>query len=78
MKIMVESPDGPRSGAEPNGGINNARSLVKSLLITLAVEQSRGNARIVLSIDLEHLEPQALVEIARSIQGMTGGHDHAG
>jgi len=78
MKIMIESPGGPRPGAEPSGGINDTTSLVKALLITLAAERARGHAQVVLDIDLENLRPELLVEIARSVSTTRRGLDHAG
>ena len=65
MRIVVESPDGPRRGAEPASGNHTERELVKSLLVTLAVDHSRGNELIKLSIDLSGLEPLRLITIAK-------------
>ena len=77
MKIMIESPEGPSPGAEPSGGINDATALAKALLVTLAVESARGNPHVVLDIDMEHLEPRTLVEIARSVYIIAGEFDDA-
>jgi len=76
MKIMIESPEGPRPGAEPSGGIKDAASLVKALLITLAVESTRGNPHVVLDIDMDNLEPRTLVEIVRAAYSPARGSDY--
>jgi hypothetical protein len=77
MKIIIESPEGPRPGAEPYGGIHDATSMVKALLITLAVECTRGNVRVLLDIDLDDVRPDTLVEIAKSVRKSAGGAGYA-
>lgn len=67
MEITIESPDGPRQGAQPMGGIHDEATLVKALLITLACECSRGNGKAVFSLALDDIDPESLIALARSI-----------
>ncbi len=67
MNITVESPDGPRQGAEPYGGIKDEATLAKALLITLAVEITRGNENVQLGLSLAGLNPETFIVLARSL-----------
>lgn len=67
MHIIIESPKGPRSAVVPFQGITDEATLVKSLIMTLAVEANRGTDHMTLDIDLTDVSPQQLVGIAKGI-----------
>lgn len=67
MKITIESPDGPRPGAMPMGGLCDEAALVKALLVTLACECANGQEQALLRIALDGIDAKSLLVIARSI-----------
>lgn len=67
MQITIESPGGNRTGVVPSEGIFDEATLVKSLIMTLAVEGNRGSDQVRLSIDLSGAEPERLVGIAKGL-----------
>ena len=71
MKITIESPGGPRFGVVPYERINDEAMLVKSLILTLALECSRGVDELTLNIDFTGADPERLVSIAREFRKLT-------
>lgn len=67
MQIMVESPGGIRTGVIPSEGIFDEATLIKALILTLAVEGNRGSDQVRLAIDLFGVEPERLVGIAKEL-----------
>jgi hypothetical protein len=65
MQITIESPHGPRRAVSPSLGIANEEILVKSLIMTLAVEANRGADFITLDVDLVGADPALLVGLAK-------------
>lgn len=68
MLITINSPDGTRRGAEPESGIKDDITLVRSLLVTLAAERMVGHARVTLTVDLANVDARKLVAIARQLR----------
>ena len=75
MQITIESPGGPRFGVVPYERINDEAMLVKSLILTLALECSRGTDELTLNIDFTGADPERLVSIAREFRKLTLGAD---
>ncbi len=67
MQITIESPGGPRSAVAPFEGITDEAMLVKSLIMTLAVEGNRGAEHVTLDVDMEGVSPERLVAIAKAL-----------
>jgi len=67
MHIIIESPHGPRSAFVPSGGIHDEATLVKCLIMTMAVEANRGADHMTLDIDLSDVSPGRLVGIAKAV-----------
>lgn len=67
MQITIDSPGGRRLGVVPLAGIHDEAMLVKSLIMTLAVEGNRGADFVTLEIDLEGVDPERLVAIAKAL-----------
>jgi len=67
MRITIESPGGARSAVAPSGGIMDEAMLVKSLIMTLAVEANRGADHTTLGVDLSDVSPERLVWIAKAV-----------
>ena len=67
MQITIESPGGIRTGVVPSEGIFDEATLIKALILTLAVEGNRGSEQVRLAIDLTGAEPERLVGIAKGL-----------
>ena len=67
LQITIDSPGGPRSAVALFEGIKDEAMLVKSLIMTLAVEGNRGVEHVTLDVDLEGVNPQRLVAIAKAV-----------
>ena len=67
MQITIESPGGIRTGVVPSEGIFDEATLIKALILTLAVEGNRGREQVRLAIDLTGAEPKRLVGIAKGL-----------
>ena len=67
MQITIESPGGIRTGVVPSEGIFDEATLIKALILTLAVEGNRGSDQVRLAIDLSGVEPERLVGIAKGL-----------
>ena len=67
MQITIESPGGPRQGVVPSDGIVDEATLIKALILTLAVEGNKGVDYVTLEVDLSDAEPERLVEVAKAI-----------
>lgn len=70
MNITVDHPAGPRTGVVPFEGINSEIALLKSLVLTLALERRLGAEDISISLDLRDADPERLVAIARIFSQM--------
>lgn len=68
MQITIESAGGIRTGVVPSEGIFDEATLVKSLIMTLAVEGNRGSDQVRLTVDLSGVEPERLVGIAKGLK----------
>ena len=68
MQITIESPGGIRTGVVPSEGIFDEATLVKALILTLAVEGDRGNDQVRLAIDLSGAKPERLIGIAKGLK----------
>lgn len=75
MQITIESPGGPRSGVVPYERIADEAVLVKSLILTLALERSRGVDELTLNVDFTDADPERLVSIAREFRKLTFSAD---
>ena len=64
MNITIEAPAGPRNGVVPFEGIADEATLVKSLILTLAVERRAGIADVTLTVDCSRVDANRLVTIA--------------
>ena len=71
MQITIESPHGPGRAVVPSEGIGEEAMLVKSLLLTLAVERNRGADDVTLDICLDGADPQRMVALAKEFSNMT-------
>ncbi|HRC60074.1 hypothetical protein PROAA_670001 [Candidatus Propionivibrio aalborgensis] len=67
MQITIESPGGPRQGVVPSDGIVDEATLIKALILTLAVEGNKGVDYVTLEVDLSDAEPERLVEVAKAL-----------
>jgi len=67
MQITIESPGEIRTGVVPSEGIFDEATLIKALILTLAVEGNRGSDQVRLAIDLSGAEPERLVGIAKEM-----------
>ncbi len=67
MQITIESPGGIRTGVVPSEGIFDEATLVKDLILTLAVEGDRSSDQVRLTIDLSGDKPERLVSIAKGL-----------
>jgi hypothetical protein len=65
MQLTINSPSGPRPAVSPSLGIANEEILVKSLIMTLAVEANRGADFVTLDVDLVGADPALLVGMAK-------------
>jgi len=65
MHVTIESPRGSRIGVVPYDGIHDELTLVKSLVLTIALERSFGTEGMTLRVDFEGADPERLVEIAK-------------
>jgi hypothetical protein len=65
MHITIESPSGSRTGVVPYDGVHDELTLVKSLVLTLALERSLGTDGLTLKVDFDGADPERLVEIAK-------------
>jgi hypothetical protein len=75
MRITIESPDGPRAAVSPFEGITDEATLIKSLILTIATECSRGVEDLMLNVDFTGADPERLVSIAREFRKLTFGSD---
>ena len=75
MEIIIEKPAGPRTGVVPFDGIADEAALIKSLILTLAVEKRAGADDVTLTVDCSRIDANRLVVIAkmfgqRQIEGL--------
>lgn len=70
MNITIESPCGLRTGVVPYDGVHDELTLVKSLVLTLALERSLGTDGLTLKVDFDGADPERLVEIAKDFAQM--------
>ena len=75
MQITIESPSGIRTAVVPLEGISDEATLVKALILTLAVEGERGCDQVRLAIDLSGAEPERLVGIAKGLKSHSSPSD---
>lgn len=66
-RITITAPGRERIAAQPRDGINTVEQLIKSLLITLAVEECSPTLRISITDEMrediiEHLREQGIVQ----------------
>jgi hypothetical protein len=71
MRITIESPDGPRVAVTPFEGITDEATLIKALVLTIAIECSRGVEDLMLNVDFTGADPERLVSIAREFRKLT-------
>jgi hypothetical protein len=65
MNITIESPAGPRTGVVPFDGIADEAALIKSLILSLAVERRVGADDVTLTVDCSKVDANRLVVIAK-------------
>jgi hypothetical protein len=65
MNIIIEAPAGPRTGVVPFDGIDDEAALIKSLILTLALERRIGTDDVTLTIDCAKVDANRLVAIAK-------------
>lgn len=70
MHITIEAPEGPRSGVVPFDGITDETALIKSLILTLALERRIGNDDVTVTVDFSKVDANRLVAIAKMFSQM--------
>jgi hypothetical protein len=67
MHITIESAPRSRTGVVPYDGIHDEQTLIKSLILTLALERNLGAEELTLKVELSAADAELLVELAKNI-----------